>query len=96
MPATLEPLDNLGYVIKVKDRNLYVINDSRSIANPGEWGDDLADVVVYDTIREAQDIKRNFDTYKSDYPNIHNIVLEVQIIHRKKIMVAKLKGSKSG
>lgn len=94
MPAMLEPLDNLGYVIKMKGKNQYVVNDHAPIISDRVWGNDLAEIKVYKSIQEAQGIKRNFDNCKSDYHNIKNIEIEVQIMHKKKIMIAKLKGSK--
>lgn len=91
---TPEKMENLGYVVKMKGRNLYVIHDCLSINNMEAWGNDFADVIVYPTIEAARDIKRNFDKHKHDYHNIKDKEVEVQLMHKKEIMIAKLKGSK--
>jgi len=91
--ATLEKLDNLGYVVKIKGRNQYVVNDCLGLHRSEIWGNDLAKIIVYKTIQEAQAIKRSFDNSKKDYFEVRDIELEVQPMHKKAIMVAKLKGS---
>ena len=92
--ATLEKLENLGYVIKIKGKNKYVVNDSLGIHRSEIWGDDLAEIIVYKTIEEALDIKRHFDEHKHNYSTIRSAELEVQLMHKKAIMVARLKASK--
>lgn len=95
MPATLEKLDNLGYVIKVKDKNLYVIADHLPVDRLEAWGNELAEIKVYKTIEEAQEIKRAFDKCKHNYNNIRDFNIQVQLVHKKPYMIAKLKGSKN-
>lgn len=92
--ATLENLDHLGYVIKVKGRKLYVVTDCLPVNRLEAWSNDLANVVVYKTIKDAQRIKRAFDACKHNYNNISNFEIEIKLMHKKELMVAKLKGSK--
>lgn len=92
--ATLEKLDNLGYVVKIKGRNKYVVNDCLGLHRREIWGNKLADIIVYKTIQEARAIKRHFDDNKKYYPSTKDIELEVQPMHKKAIMVARLKAPK--
>ena len=92
--VTLEKLDNLGYVIKVKGKKLYVITDCLPVDRLEAWGNDPAKIKVYKTIQEAQGIKRAFDKCKHNYNNIRNFEIQVQLVHKKPYMIAKLKGSK--
>ena len=92
--VTLEKLDNLGYVVAIKGKDKYIINDCLGIHRTDIWGEDLNDVIVYPTIQAARKIARNFDEDKEHYSTTKDIVVEVRIIHKKEVMVARLKGTK--
>ena len=93
--VTLKPLEHVGYLIKQKGKNLYVVNESCPINSEHVWGEkDLAKVVIYKSIDEARSLKSRFDKLKTEYHGIRDVELEVLLVHKKEIMVAKLKGSK--
>lgn len=85
-------MNNLGYVLKRTDKNLYIVNDDVQMSSDDIWGNDIADVIVYPSIEEARQIKRNFDEYKHEFYRIKDVEIEVQLVHKKDIMVARLKG----
>ena len=92
--ATLKPLEHLGYMIKQKGKNLYLTHDCMSINAPAAWGKkDLTKIQIYKSIEDAQRIKSDFNKHKSDYFNIKDVELEILLVHKKEVMMAKLKGS---
>ena len=92
--VTLKPLDHLAYIIKRKDKNLYVVNDCLPINSDRIWGErNLEKVIIYKTIEDAREIKRHFDTVKKDYPSLDVVDIEIELVHKKEIMIAKLKRS---
>ena len=48
--VTLEKMNNIGYVVAIRGKNVFVVNDSLAINNGECWGEDLAEVIVYPTI----------------------------------------------
>lgn len=91
---TPEKMDNLGYVIKQKGKNLYVTNDACPINSPHVWyKKDLTKNIIYNSINEARDLVSRFNKLKTEYHGIRDVDLEVILIHKKEVMVAKLKGS---
>ena len=88
----LEKMNNIGYVVKRKDKNLYVVNDAIQMSSDDVWGNDVADVIVYPSIEKASQIKRNFDKHKNEFYRIKDVEVEVQLIHKKEVMIARLKG----
>jgi len=90
--VTLKPLEHVGYTVKQKGKNLYVTNDSRPVNSPMCWGKkNLAKNIIYKSIDEARDIVSHFNKVKADYHNIRDVQLEVVLVHKKEVMVAKLK-----
>ncbi len=88
----LEKMNNLGYVVAIRGKDMFVVNDCLPLNKQECWGSDLADVIVYPTIEEARDIKRNFDSHKNEFHPLKDVDVEVRLMHKKQIMMARLKG----
>jgi hypothetical protein len=91
---TPEKMDNLGYVVALKGKDRYVINDCVRVDAVTAWGEDLAEVIIYPTIEAARDIVRHFNECKHEYSHIRDVEIEVRIMHKKQVMIARLQGSK--
>ena len=91
---TLKPLEHVGYAVKKKGTKKYMMEGYFQIIDSSAWGTDLAKIEVFKTIEDAQALIKHWDTCKKDFHNIKDIKLEIELIHKKDVMVAKLKGSK--
>ncbi len=87
----LEPLENLCYVVTGKG----VENKSAVMYYDGSnsWTYELSEAHIFNSLSAATGTVKTIRKGWDNFPGVHDVVkVDVELVHKKKVMFARLKG----